>query len=144
MTLRTIQHHDTFETTIQFDATWAKLENAMFEEIIHRMVDEFLARHSEEIRSAIDVSAVIGRTTDVVASKIEEIFRREFGGNKSVEDVTREKRMMNGLCPECGEDWKNNKDIDYRQPLGPEWIETLRERGVNPYTGHKRGCTLQG
>jgi hypothetical protein len=98
MTLRTIQHHDTFETSIRFDATWAKLENAMYEEIIRRMVDEFLAKHSEEIRSAIDVNAVISRTTDAVAAKIEEIFRREFGSDKSVDDTAREIRIMNDLC----------------------------------------------
>jgi hypothetical protein len=144
MTLRTMQHHDTFETSIRFDATWAKLENAMYEEIIRRMVDDFLAKHSEEIRSAIDVNAVISRTTDAVAAKIEEIFRREFGGDKSIDDRAREMRIMNDLCPECNENWKNNKDVNGKQPLGPEWMETLRERGINPYTGHRRGCSLQG
>lgn len=47
-----------------------------------------------------------------------------------------------GKCPECGE-----KVREYKAPLGsfgPEAFASLREAGINPSTGHRSGCSLDG
>lgn len=43
---------------------------------------------------------------------------------------------LNGACPTCGEVVK-----DWKEPLGLFPRGVLRERGIDPTTGHKRGCS---
>jgi hypothetical protein len=54
------------------------------------------------------------------------------------ERVRRLEAEVRGECPTCG-----RKVKDWKAPFGafaPEAWATLRERGIDPATGHKQSC----
>jgi hypothetical protein len=67
-----------------------------------------------------------------------EIFSEQLLHFISNLDVQEMKVVRPGHCPDCG-----NK-VDGWKPmfggLAPEWWATMRERGVDPATGHKINC----
>jgi hypothetical protein len=142
--IRTMTSHTSLETTIVYRETVERCENAIFESIVSRIVDKFVEEHYEAIKESIDMGIIAGNVGGMVSSKIEDIFRREMKTHDVGDESLRTKRMMAGLCPECGQNWKNNIDIDGHQPFYPEFRATLEECNINPSTGHKRGCSLQG
>ncbi len=55
------------------------------------------------------------------------------------ERVRRLECMAKGECPECG-----RKTVEWKAPFGsfaPEMWATLREKGIDPATGHKQTCS---
>lgn len=51
------------------------------------------------------------------------------------------KKVLKGVCPRCDQpvrDWEPPSG-----PFAPEAYATLREHGINPSTGHKKGCSYE-
>lgn len=71
----------------------------------------------------------------------QEYFIENLEVQKSPQDATLKiiKQVAKGVCPECGNKVKGWKPMYGR--FAPEWWESMRERGINPATGHAQTCS---
>lgn len=94
-------------------------------------------------------------TMDVVTIRLwvikkteQEIFRERFDALVDMipfyhgVQIMKESKTPFGCCPECKE------EILYWEPmfggLAPEWWATMRERGIDPASGHRSDCKYRG
>jgi len=72
----------------------------------------------------------------------EELYRERFEFMMSKTPVHESKKVKEtkfGCCPECDRYILNWKPMF--GGLAPEWWATMRERGIDPATGHSQSCS---
>ena len=113
------------------------------------IVEAIAARYVEE--KFADIIAKIDGGT-IATAVVEEIKQRvvnamgivQTPSEKQMQADMRNNKLANGICPECNEDFRHNKDWNFAPALNPEKAESLRERGIDFDTGHKNNCPLKG
>ena len=124
---------------VQAELPWNALGQGLLHQIVDRLAAKFVEEHGDALLALVDLNVLRAAVVEVVATRL-----RGDGAvtRAQVREIAEKTRA--GVCIECGAHWRSNLKNASGWGFAPEFRESLRERGVDPNTGHKMGCTTPG